>query len=79
MSLTTENFEHILLRGLQGNLQDQLFKKLVEERMNTFRAEVEQIARAEVEKYTVKSVETLRNHLQCIDKVRVLFVYKELK
>ena len=79
MSLTTENFEQILLRGLQGNLQDQLYKKLVEERMNALRAEVEQTTRAEVEKYTVKSVEMLRNHIQCIDEVKVLFVYKEVK
>jgi len=79
MSLTTENFEQILLRGLQGNLQDQLYKKLVEERMNALRAEVEQTTRAEVEKYIIKSIETLRNHLQRIDEVQVLFEYKEVK
>ena len=79
MSLTTENFERILLRGLQGNLQDQLYKKLVEERMNALRAEVEQTTRAEVEKYTIKSVEMLRNHLQRIDEVQVLIGYKEVK
>jgi hypothetical protein len=79
MSLTTENFEQILLRGLQGNLQDQVYKKLVEERMNALRAEVEQTTRAEVEKYTIKSVEMLRNHLQRIDEVQVLIGYKEVK
>ena len=76
MTQTKPDICDVFMKGVSNNIHDEVTRRIVEPIMVKIKTEIEAVVRSEVEKYSIDSIERVKDLMNMSEKLGVIIHYQ---